>query len=1163
MKEINVIKLKKESLRLKNLSFQSKAFLPNIFSKYYFTKWNLWGNINLAHRLNVQNEEQKDLNYKLQIENKNNIVHIHKLNSNVNQINYIVKEGKGFNKETQIYSGENINYYFNEVNNLSKLNSLLKLYNFSKLNSLSKLYNVQRDKLQYKNENTIANEIKQIQQKNFKVNYAQYIDLNKISNVLIDKNINSLYKMAMVFKDNSPIVLKSEDFTEIINTSYNSRKLGYHINDLSKVDEFSNINILNKLYDVNNLSVIENIEKSNEFSKFYNERKIFNNTKSSFLQNETFNEKNNLLFSYFVNSEYYKTTNFSNLRLINVAKALKMLSFENSKSFTDLYNTRNARELKYLVDLSSNTESLKKYSFNKNDNIFSKDFIFNRYKLANHKNMDLVNHKFNKLTNIACNVEYLNIFNKLRYKKKTIDANRFEDIDESNIQYLYNSKFNETYIKKYLNSLSSTDLFKNLDNSIKNKDSQRYIVKDSDNYLLKNIFNYTTKDVADYIVNNLGNNLYKTYFNKQLYKINQKNEFNVQNNYEIEKAYKNEIINIPQFKINSTLKNNLVNLISNRRYGIKEQHANLNHIFNNWDNVSEASELKVLSNINRKTIFKNLNHKAYINSLSYNTDLNKIYVLKQVNSVSKLVKLLNSSIEGLYNIKNIEEVTQLRNNILNSEFIKQQNDLYERFIENENFKLITSLNNIDSINTSFSKLISTAYNIEVFNSFNKLKYKKENNIINEFQDIENRNFEEITNKKLKKIYIENYINRSLYKELGKPLYKNDIKNNLYFNNRNKDITLYNNYNLEEKNNNLNNIASTNYNFKNLTNTVYDGEYLKAFNNLNYRKEININKDFYGIDNESIKAIDNRRFDEIYTKNHLNGFNNVISSKNNNLNSIIDENYYNFVNYLNHKKQIKNIDDFEVEENKVFNRKSVKNYFGNLYHLSKFKSEDLLSNLNMISNPQKVNIANLSKAMGDVNNFMTYKKMSNDFNTVVQDNNFMIPKDVVKLKKVREQYTNNKSVNMGKTYLTFINLKGINNMKVIDESQQISKFKPSEKITRINYLRINNKELVNKIQQINNEAISESNHVSYENYDSGFSQPSFIYKVNQDKDNKSQEEFINKIKNEQIKLKKLVTEELEKVMIKTSEQVNIKLISEKVYKNIEGKLRVERQRRGMI
>ncbi|WP_432666841.1 hypothetical protein R9X47_10855 [Wukongibacter baidiensis] len=163
----------------------------------------------------------------------------------------------------------------------------------------------------------------------------------------------------------------------------------------------------------------------------------------------------------------------------------------------------------------------------------------------------------------------------------------------------------------------------------------------------------------------------------------------------------------------------------------------------------------------------------------------------------------------------------------------------------------------------------------------------------------------------------------------------------------------------------------------------------------------------------------------------------------------------------------------------------------------------------------------------------------------------------------------------KAYLELFDLRSFpKNTKYINKNiLKIEKHSAKEIVNKLNILKVHNKR---------NESISSFSNFSYKRNTSvekglgykgsdineeifsqyekhRFGSVDMAYKRNYN----FESDLIQKISQDQTKLKKVVEEEIQKVKKQNRQEVNIVSITDRVYKNIERKLKSERQRRGMI
>ena len=586
--------------------------------------------------------------------NRNNMKNITNNNkTNVNRKNNFIKNNTKNTNITSIYSSSNnMNYIAPSIDNCSHMaiegnNSIIN--NIIKMNQFREINNDNFDNLK-------RNLSKNTNSKN-KNNNSRKINQNKIinnnrkqpnQNNLIDQ-MSSVLKRIQIRKENNLMTQSNAGNIHKENSSFGNSNKGYHsdgyLNEQKKMQQYNDL--------INSKSNSKYQNNNNSYKNLNHINNNINNNLSKNSGSSTFNNRNNILNGYEINSYYTgDTSRLDSLRGENkITPDIKKIEGKNGKIYyskankVKKINEEQTRKIEQILGYNSSSV-MAKTPINYANKIFNvggnnakknKGMLINNFDNYNIEENELYSiNKNNSKSNLTNNT---NIQNNNYVKPFDLNSNYFEIDNQlmprknnNNLvmQVPYSSTVNRFIKQKNIvsqgklkhknisnnNKFNNTRVFNNFNNNKGNISSNFYdnndIIDESKNMNFDNIMG-TNYNRANFQKNN--NNNSRGRRNNGPIQIQIKNAMKINNNYDIKNNNNNKIRNnnfiekntnnknINKKVINNNIQNNK-NFNPNKIFSVDNKKVKRNYqIPNNYVNT--------FINVNNYGIQKKRNAKSF------------------------------------------------------------------------------------------------------------------------------------------------------------------------------------------------------------------------------------------------------------------------------------------------------------------------------------------------------------------------------------------------------------------------------------------------------------------------------------------------------------------------------------------------------------------------
>lgn len=1084
-------------------STSTKEFKANLFTEVYKlvyeTNNKYASDTYISHKLNKFIHEN---NHILKIYSELENLYIEKIVNNISE-NTLLKD---INKHVQLNLNNNLNHVFTDeiTKNLS---STLNIDYKTKVHLVTKIQSDLKE--------LISNEIKEILLNN---NSNHLLSKQQISTYIKEKSLEKIKHITsynineILFKDDSTNISKNIEYIQYINELLSKGLLHIVTAQFENIEEKNIISSIYKSsYNNRTMNLTGMLQDNKDQSEIYLKKNVkLHDWKTIFIKNLV----NDIVEHTYVKNKgkvqiYDSSLVLSNNRFDSINNLWDTsLNWVNKKSYLNLEkNILNNGSVLNIDNVNNSAHTLFKW-INKKSNMSKEKKLFKYIVEKNNlRTRGIISKILNNTLNIRRKEESLYTFvNKVDKKNGVINETEIKEIIDEKIVNITSNEINTRTLFKEDISILKEIIYENL----------------------KTILNENKKNILKGEI--LNNEIEKVLFNKDIYEL-KRNKINLYKNYSKDRKVieKEEIFLLAKHNYEIDMYSPLyknIKRITNKI--VKEENiynkSNEDITFVNYDEYRNNNSFKK-DETNIKASIENT-HKNISNSLYYDF-VNKNFLKKSINFSKYFVE------KQIIN----EQRNKLTNNILTKYLTTKELSLnYDELLLNNNINTIASLINptsIFKINTLENHLLKKIYFNSIENSIEKRIEKilnSEKNIINIIDKIRvNRNYKEK--------YIKNYVPIINKVASDKELIVNDEIITLL----DSKITNYmkNSSNLKEslKKIKLENIKE----FKSYVKDTIKKELIYEYTYKVKKKVDYFNKTIFKEDrfenvmntNKSMKSNFNSKYSLI--NEYINK-----PTKNNILNKHINQNMF-------LKKEINNELNSYIKMTNVTNNHNnsntlIKSFLENKFNNNLDKKRELFSfikNKNNIIylNPNELKNTDQTFSEIELNRYINMKKYISTKNSTLNlsKDNYTFINSYVKL----ENSKMNKPVNNTRDFVEYINKKYhrniFKNTNLQNSDTNLIKSFIEDKTSIVNSINLNNQD---------------------EFYKSGVN---IILK----KEIKEDEQVIKKVTDENKKLQKILEEKIEKISKEKKETINVSTISEKVYKNIERRLKNERQRRGLI
>ncbi|CRH01300.1 conserved Plasmodium protein, unknown function [Plasmodium relictum] len=806
-------------------------------------------NMNILER--IENFKKFENEFKLFMNRYQNNEFLNNYQKNISRLLEDFKKRKTYNSHYELPNNSNINVKYNDEHILKAIliNMIKELSNsrnyLNKEAFISKSNNNNNNNLSFNDYNKRKNSLNQEKNinKNINNNMSQHFHNNMNSNMNYNVNLDTvknIYRKLLINNNlsnannyyNNYCHSNIINFNNCRNNYYNNKILNQNLNNITKGDEQSDINIhnnmcnVNKNIDINTNTYINKQIKNNNSNAFntFDDKKSFNNNKDNNKDNNNDNNDNNSSSSSTTNNNNNNNNHSCGCFNNNYNNSSKNLI--NDEIILHKENNSNIRKKEMNVNTSmTNLRSNNYQEFNKMKSI-EKEFSHqktktNLYDEKIFKNKS-INFKNDNIANIEGNTAIDSILNNndnnLNSIKLDDDANNTDKIKKKEIFEEFQTKNKEKYSFIFNSNIDDSSTISNFSNCAQSLQS--------------------INDINSNQCDNL--NMQKKDDIKLTEALLQNNDTNIDKNYHTNKKKKKFFIDLKSMK-HSNLKELLLKKLS-----YQNMSRNYNSEKNNFDN-----NLHLIKSKNKECIYKSVyndknSNKCYdvsIKTSFYNSyssysslninffclfdDMYENFFKSDFEDREKMIKILNLDKDICYNqlltfykkkifFESIDE--REKKNLLNSyngislnknkNCLDDRNVLVLRDLQMNNITLVDKEHcydqNKDLLYNSDTMQNKIDHNLKDENNLNALNFKEEvdyfKKLINEmdnFKQVYNIQSNNKNSSDIKDDYKRNFMkncnnkNRNIDKTTITNL--NDINNNENIDLRDKSIEKNGNY----------------------------------------------------------------------------------------------------------------------------------------------------------------------------------------------------------------------------------------------------------------------------------------------------------------------------------------------------------------------------------